>query len=385
MNSKQLWNKRREVEASVAAFVAAGETDNALRAEGELRQIDAQLEAALAQEEEERIAGAARAATVTGPETSFGQLILGPEASFAGIDEGFRASAPVQNAVSGLPTPQIYKTDLKDPYAPPMGFLETIPKGTTDGDEHFFKQPVLTNKAAGWTSGNKPESSLAWSEGVAHIEVIAHHMPILKQTARRYKQLEGIVSKSLMLGLDMKANEYALFGSNTSGIVGVTNTTGILVHGRRTGKNLRDEFCTMKRKVRVASGLPAGYVCLSPYALETLYQEKDKNDRYLYDELERQGTIMGLTPIEDVSMTVTTTTGEGESAVTKTVEKSLVYYNMGASFDIADPQEVSVGLVANQFIQNAYTLLGEMTAALRVDIPSAFCLCENLGIAAESE
>ena len=80
-------------------------------------------------------------------------------------------------------------------------------------------------------------------------------------------------------------------------------------------------------------------------------------------------------------MTYATTSGSGESATTK--ETALVYYAGGASWDIADPQEVAIGLTNSQFIQNEYTVLAELTAALRVDNPAAFCYCSDIGLTAE--
>ena len=380
MNSKQLWNKRT---ALVTAMNEAATTDNmdeAHRLEGEIRALDAMIAQVIDEEDEARAAMASN--PIVSEKATLGEKLFGAKASFEGINIGFKANVSVKDAVSGLPTPQIYRRDLPSPVAPPTGFLATLPKGTTDGDEHFFKTPVLTNNAAGWTSGNKPESALEWSDAVAHIETIAHWIPIKKQTARRYGQLEGIVSNSLMLGLDLKCNALSLRGSNSSGIVGVTNTTGILTHTLRAasaGKNLKDELVTMARKVRVASGIAAGYVCLSPYAIEELAQLKDDEGRYLFPDIKNGGTIGGMTVVEDVNMTYTT--GTGNNAVTK--ESALVYYAGGASWDIADNEEVTIGLVDKQLIQNEYTMLAELTAALRVDMPAAFCYCSDLGLTAE--
>lgn len=380
MNSKQLWNKRTALVKAMNEAATADNMDEAHRLEGEIRAMDVMIAQVIEEEDEARAAMASN--PISAENATLGEKLFGAKASFAGIEPGFKATAPVKDAVSGLPTPQIYRRDLPSPVAPPTGFLGTLLKGTTDGDEHFFKTPVLTNNAAGWTSGNKPESALAWTEGTALLETIAHWIPIKKQTARRYSQLEGIVANSLMLGLDLKCNELALRGSNSSGIVGVTNTSGILTHTKRAasaGKNLRDEFQTMARKVRVASGIAPGYVCISPYAIEELSQLKDNEGRYLFPDISNGGTIAGLKVVEDVNMTHTT--GEGAQAVTK--ETALVYYAGGASWDIADPEEVAIGLTNSQFIQNEYTLLAELTACLRVDMPAAFCYCADLGLTAE--
>ncbi len=373
LNSKKLWNERTQLVEKMTACMNDGQTEDALRYEGEIRQLDVRIAQAL--DDEEAMRAATPANLVSTDTRSFAEKLLGARDAFNGITPGFKAAAPVKDAVSGLPTPQIYKTDLKAPVAPPTGFLGTILHGNTEGDEHFFLTPVLNNKAAGWTTGNKPESALEWKEGVANLETIAHHIPIKKQTANRYSQLQSIVETSLMLGLDLKADEYALRGSNSSGIVGVTNTPGILEHTKREGKNLKDTFAAMKRKVRVATGIAPNYVCLSPYALEELSEEKDSTGRYLFPDIANGGTIAGLTVVEDVNMTV-----EGENPA----ESALVYYAGGASWDIADPQEVTVGLINSQLIQNEYTVLAELTAALRVDMPGAFCYCGNLGIEVEA-
>ena len=380
MNSKQLWNKRT---ALVTAMNEAATTDNmdeAHRLEGEIRALDAMIAQVIDEEDAARAAMASH--PVIAENATLGEKLFGAKNSFEGIEPGFKATAPVKDAISGLPTPQIYRRDLPSPVAPPTGFLATLLKGTTDGDEHFFKTPVLTNNAAGWTSGDKAESALQWSEGTALLETIAHWMPIKKQTARRYSQLEGIVASSLMLGLDLKCNALSLRGNNQYGIVGVTNTTGILTHSLRAasaGKNLKDEIITMARKVRVASGIAPNYVCLSPYAIEELAQLKDDEGRYLFPDIKNGGSIGGLKVVEDVNMTYQT--GTSPSIVTK--ESALVYYAGGASWDIADPEEVTIGLVNKQFIQNEYTLLAELTACLRVDMPAAFCYCSDLGLTAE--
>lgn len=371
MGAKELWAKRTELVEAMAAAAKDGNHEEALRLEGEVRALDVRISEALAEDEVLRSAGLDH--QVASAKASFAEQLFGPQASFGGIEAGWRATASLEAAATSLPTPQIYHRELPGPVAPPTGFLSTLLHGTTEGDEHFFITPVLDNKAAGWTTGIKPESALTWTEGSAPIETIAHWIPILKQTARRYKTLESITSGALMMGLDLVADAKALRGSNSTGITGVLNTPGILVHEKVAGKNLRDTFATMKRKVRVATGISPNYVALSPYALEELSQAKDNEGRYLFPDIENGGTIAGMTAVEDVNMT----SEDGK-------EEALVYYSGGASFDVADPAEVTVGLKDSQFVENAYTLLGETTAALRVDMPAGFCHCPDLGLTAEA-
>ena len=389
MNSKQLWNKRAELVDKMTAAAAADDMAEAHRVEGEIRALDDRLAEALDREEEARNAPATNMiednahAAHDGKATpsAFAEALFGPRDEFDGLRTGFRASAPVRDAVSGLSTPQIYKYDLEGPAAPPTGFLATLPHGTTDGDEHFFLTPVLTNNAAGWVSGNKAESALEWTPAVAHLETIAHHMPIQKQTARRYNQLESIVGGSLMLGLDLKCDAMALRADSETGMVGVTETDGILEHTKAAGANIKDTLQTMARKVRVATGIAPTHVALSPYAIEALSQAKDEIGRYLFPDIGNGSKIAGLTIVEDVNMTFTYEDETSHEDVTK--ETALVYAPIGASFDIADPEEVTVGLIDKQLIQNAYTILAELTATLKVTIPAAFCYCADLGLEAE--
>ena len=367
--SKQLWNERAALVQAMNEAVVADNLDEARRLEGEIRALDRQIEDTVNFEDEER----ARAATnpVDGEKASIGEKLFGPKASFRGIEPGFKATFNPKDGVSGLDTPQIYKYDLPSPVEPIANFLATLPKGKTNGDEHYFMRPVFTNNAATWTQGNKPESAIEWTEDTAHIEVIAHQMPILKQTARRYGQLENIVSGSLMMGLDMVCDEKALRGDNENGIVGVTNRDGVLLHTLIEGENIVDTVLHMALKVRIASHLLPKYVCLSPRAAFLVLQIKDKNDRKIYSSLAE--AFPGMTVVEDENMT----TADGKESV-------LVYNTTGTRWDVADEGSVEIGLVDKQFIQNAYTMLAETSAALPMEIPSAFCYCGDLGIAADA-
>lgn len=368
MNSKQLWARRRELANKVNDLITNNEHDEALRIEGQIRELDEEITRVTDMENEER---ERKVRQHVAQNHAVANSLFGSIENFRGIEPGFRGTVAVRDAVTELPTPQIYKRDLPGPVVPPTGFLQTIAHGTTEGDEHFFRTPVLDNKAAEWVSGVKPESAIQWTEASAPISIIAHWIPILRPTARRYAQLESIISNSLMMGLDLKCNELALYGENPNGITGVCKTDGILNHTRVAGKNLKDTFAAMKRKVRVATGIAPTHVCLSPYAIEELSEEKDAVGRYLFPDIANGGSIAGLIVVEDVNMTQ------------DDKETALVYWSNGASWDIADPEEVTIGLVDKQFIENAYTLLAELTAALRVDNPATFCLCDDLQLEAE--
>lgn len=392
----EIQNRMAQLEDELAAITSGGEVtpEDAQRAavlEGRLSETRDSLiaEAAAVQRENERLALDA-AANPQEAIASAAELVFGARDAFTGLDVGWRnavsasalreAQFLVRNAVSGLSTPQRYDYDLPRPIRPIMGFLDTIPHGLTDGDEHYFKSPVLTNAAAAWVSGTtKAESSIEWAPAVAHIETIAHHMPIEKQTARRYRTLENTVIGALLLGLDIVENRYALTGSNSSGIVGARNQEGVLEYSKQADDVfVNDLVYEMALRCRIATGFQPDHVVMSPYTATAMRKAKDKNNRYMYPELVQDNKIAGMTVVEDMEMATTETTGTGESAET-TVKNALgVYFSGACQWNTADEDEITIGLVNDQLVKNTYTILAEGTHALKMTFPGAFCFCEEV-------
>ena len=367
----ELQNRINELEAKVQQLTADGDSEGAFVASGSLAEARRNYmdEVALVEEENKQL----RAKAAKAHKAPVG--IFGARDSFNGIEPGWEVR--VRNAATSLATPQEYELDLPSLAIPPIGVLESLPTGICNGDVHYFQQPALTNNAATWTSGDKAESALAWADAVAHIETVAHWIPINKQTARRYDELDSATRNALIPGLSLANDAKAVRGSNASGIVGLANTTGIIAHTyvSTDGKNLRDNLGTMRRKARVASGFAPNCVALSPFAIEQLEQAKDQIGNYLFPGFSGAGdSILGMRVIEDVSMT--DTTGSKETA--------LVYYSGAAEWLTADADEVLIGLQQKQFIQNAYTLLAEGTHALKVWAPKAIAYCADLGLTVES-
>ena len=390
-------NRIVELESQLDAITAAGEItpEDQVRAaelEGRISEARDQLVAAARdiQAENERLMAEASAHSQEIIRDA-AALILGARDQFPaeGLREGWRttvdmadlrmATMAARNAVSGLTTPQIYSTDLPAPAAAPMGFIDSIPHGLTDGDEHYFQAPAFTNNAAGWTSGNKPESTLEWEQVVAHLETIAHYVPILKQTARRYRQLENTVVYALLLGLAIRKDQYAASGANSSGIVGAMNQAGILSYSAQADDaNIYDMACEMRTKVRVASGFTPDCVAMPSALVTKLKKAKGNDGHYLYPEIVRDNKLDGMTIVEDENILASGSGSAGSSGSTSqsAANGMLVYFSGGCSWNTADPDAVEIGLVANQFIQNAYTLLAEGTYAFKMPFPKAFCFAE---------
>jgi len=387
----EIQNRVVELQAQLDALTSQGElspedAQSAHVIDGRLAEAREQLmaEAALVQAENERLIAEA-AANSQEVIHDLAHELFGPRASFTGIEPGWSARIPLakarmamhaaRNAVSGLSTPQIYSTELMGAAAPPMGFIDTIPHFPTDGDEHYYKQPALTNGAATWTSGNKAETTIAWSDATALLEVIAHQVPIAKQSVRRYRTLESTVAGILLLGLAMAKDAHAVAGTNSSGIVGAINQTGVQTYtlqttGEMADCNPYDVAVEQKRLIRVNSGLTPDCVAMPSTVATFLKKAKGTDGHYMYPEIVNEGKLDGMKIVEDENLAITTTSGGS----TTTTNYQMCYFSGACSFGTADEDEVSIGLIDKQFIQNAYTLLAEGTHSFKMPIPKGFCL-----------
>lgn len=393
-----------EYEQRVTDYAEAKDVDKAHEATGALAAYRQMLLDETERVEAENARLAEQVASINAPEArTIGEMALGSREEFNGIEPGWKAkvmaaavtAAKMTNKATVLSTPLTIDTDLPGLIRPPMGFLDTIPRGTTNGDEKYFLPPVLTNAAAAWVTGSttaKPESSIEWTEHTSNLETIAHWIPIHKQMVRRYGTLENQISNALMLGLEMRRAEYVLKRDNTNGIIGALNFPGILEFEKATADNIVDTLADMALRCRIASGYSPNYCALSPNAIRAIAKLKDKEDRYLFPNFKAGDTIPGtnMVAVEDQNMTITTVTpdsdGDGPNTETTTItEGALVYFNGVCSYKVADQDQIEIGLTDKQFINNAYTLLGEGTGLLRIDNPAALCYCADLGITVTAE
>lgn len=366
MNIMDIQARIDEAEKQVADFVAAEQMQDAYKAEGKLSQLREDMASAVKAMEAENAALKAAPVADEAPKSVFAQA-FGSEADFRGIEPGMHGKA-IMDAAWTTDNPVFTDTDLPRQPFQAMGFLGSLPKGTVDGDEKYFIAGGFGNSAAEWTTGNKPESEIAWQEVTAHLSTIAHWIPIHKLMAKRYGTLEERTADMIRNGLRQKADELAIFGNNNNGIVGIANTTGVQTYTAQQADNLYETIVKMAGKVR-EYGFAPNCVALHPEAVTALSLLKI-NDNYLFPNLRAGGTIAGLTIVEDANLVV-------EGAESNTLA-AIVYYNGGAVWKTADEIELTVGTTDKQFIQNAYTLLGETTALLRVDQPMAFCYCADV-------
>lgn len=375
MNSRQIFAVIADLEAKQVKAVADGDADAALRLDGEIKARKADLEMAL--EAEDALRTNSKPIKAEAPKTR-AERIFGAKDSFKGVEAGF--ATRIEASITGLSTPETTDTSLEKVAKKPVGFINTLPESTTNASETYYEEPAFTNAAAGWVSGDKPESDLEYASATANLETVAHWIPIKKQQANRFEDLEDVVEDALLVGLDMKNDYIALRGNDLNGIVGITENASIQTFTytatmQSDGVNIKDVIGRMATKVRIQSGMPATHVCLSPNAIQALQEAKDDNGNYLFPDISRFGTIDGLQIVEDVNMQIVDLTDPDNPVVT---ESCLVYYNRAARVKMADDKQISIGLVNKQFIQNEYTMLAECTWLLKVSKPKGFCYCDDL-------
>ena len=372
MTIVELQNKIQGYEARIADIMSGETTDESVREakaiEGRLSECRDMLvaEAKRVSDENEMLV---RAQAAPKAET-FIEKVLGPSNAFTGIEPGWKVTVDTSYAPASLPIPEKYDTNLPGAVRLPVGIVSTLPQAQTNEAEHYFQQPAMDNKAAAWTEGTKAQSGLEWPLAVANLETIAHFIPVPKLAVRRYRNLESTISGALLMGLEQVKDAHVVKGSNASGIVGIANQTGIQTYTKAQGEDIYDVIVKMAAKVRVKSGFAPDCVAMPTSVWAAIKTAKGQDGHYLYAETVQNGTIDGLRVVIDENL-ATASGGTITNAI-------MVYFSGAAQFLVADPDEVTIGLVDKQFIQNAYTLLAEGTYALKVPIPAGFCYCSSI-------
>ncbi len=359
--SIMIHNEIRALQEEQRAVPADAEdrAEQLYRLDGRLDQLQVELAAALEHEDELR---AAPGTPATPSASSLTEMIFGARSDFNGIGRGFKASVTIPAA------PAV--TDPAIPGFPdaPRGFADTLMQSGTEGAVTYLRRGPRTNAAAQWSTGDKPQSAYVWTEHTAPLAWIAHHSPITKTQASDWSQLDGIVRGEMSIGLAQARSREAIAGSNSSGIVGITNTVGIQTHTVASGDNAYDAIRRMVTKVMLNSGFIPTHVAVSPMVDEALDLMKDENKQYLVMKVGNR--VWNLEIVLDNGLTIA---GPDD----KLHFGALVYAPVGATWYTKETDNIEIGLVDDQFINNAYTLLAEGRHAMAVRFPDAFCFCAD--------
>lgn len=185
-----------------------------------------------------------------------------------------------------------------------------------------------------------------------------------------YGQLASLINTELLYGLRAKLAEAVVAGETEGGIIGITKADGVQKYTAKTGDSLTDSVFKMANDVRLASGFIATHVAMHPYVSESIQLEKDKNGRYINQIV--NGKLFALSVVDDANLVTV-----GESASTYGMA---VYYNNAATVFTKHSDEVSIGLVNDQFVRNEYTILAEGTHGLKIARPNAFSVLADTGV-----
>ena len=310
----------------------------------------------------------------------FAEMFLGARDGFEGILDRlgekrhftYEQVANATDATYKLATPKRTSYDLPSNIIEmPMSVLDVISKGTTDSNMEYFVPGGFTNGAAVWKPGSaKAESNESWTTESADMFWLAHHMPISRDTAANYGQLDSIIRNDLMAGLHLKKADCVLNLDDGANKKGILKRTGIQKFTKKAGENLYDSIRRMKTMSWQETGFNPTHVALHPMLSEHLDLLKDGNGQYM--RLNLDGKAWALPIVEDVNLVTDASSNAKYGA--------LVFNANAATWYTSETDALTVGLVNDQFIRNEYTLLAEGRYLLTVQRPKSFVyLADALG------
>ena len=351
MNSKQLWAERNRLADEQRKAAEDQDQDKALVLQGQIEQLDLTITHVI--DEEDKLRNAPKPARQA---ETLAEAILGPRDDFHGLEVGFRNAATVTSVTA--PT----ETELEipgKPESPFQTFGDTLQEVPAIGSVSYKQRAAQTGAPDTWagvTDGNsatKAQVIYAWKDAVANQETIAGYVPVSKKSLMDYDDLASVIQSDLLIDLQDKTDGKYLSGSNTTGIVGIINTTGIQAFTTAMGGNYFDAIRKMRTLVMKNSRRVPTHVCISPDVKEAI--DLYKTTTGLYQAL-GDGNYWGMQVIEDINC-----------------PGILVYDAYAAKRRAIGGLTVEVGYANDQFIKNELSILAEQTKALQVTYPDAFC------------
>lgn len=374
LSAVEILNRKTMLKDSIDLAVAEDRLDDARRMEGRIAELDDMLADAVKAEEEAKQQALAKGAVVqTFKPKNMTERFLGARSEFKGLAEG-----QVLNVVA-IDDPTIEDTSIpgwgESPY---YTFADSLAKGTTEGDVKYMRRKTRGTNVAAWKSGQtgtKAASNYEWEKKTAPLEVLATSVPVEEPTLKRYGELQNLLENELSIGLREEKDAHVFAGSDSEGITGIINTTGIQTYTAKTGDHVVDSIRRMVTLAIMNSRLYPTCVCVAPQVKETIDLLKDDNGAYL--TLMANGRVWNLPVIEDVNLVTTSTTGSGDTAKTYLHFGAMVYYANAATVFTDGAQSLDVDRVNDQFLRNQLTIRLEEANALKVVYPDAFVWCAD--------
>ena len=368
---------------------AEGDARDAIRDEimgykGEQKALKAMLSDVLAEEDRIRREGGVPSTAGTPDNTAKVDVVdalLGKFEDFKPLALGSTLKYDVTNDAPDYGLPRIERMDYTLPsqlsdVLPNTGFLDSLPRGTTNGDIKYMVAKGVTNNAGFWKAGNlKATSAMEYGQAVAMLTTIAHGMPVLEENLADYGQLRSIIGTELLTGLKLKEGWAALNANEVSsgaatGMVGILNNANIQKFTKGAKDTLPDAIRKMKTDSFIGSRFMPTHLAVHPYVVEFLELQKDANGRYM--NVMVNGRLWALRVVEDMNLV----TGEEGS------EKygALVYWNGAATWFTRAQDSLAVGVVNDQFMRNELTFRAEGRHALKATYPKSFTYLADTGV-----
>lgn len=372
LSAVEILNRKTMLKDSIDQAVAEDRLEDARVLEGRIAELDDMLSDAVKAEDEAKQAAIAKGAVVQNlkPKNRV-EMFFGNRSDFKPLDEGTTIS------VVTIDDPTFEDTSIPGwGESPFITFADTLASGTTDGDVKYMRRKTRGMNVQTWKSGQtapKASSYFEWEKKTAPLEIIATSVPIEEPTLKRYGELQNLLENELTIGLKEEKDAHVFAGSDSEGITGIINTTGIQTYTAKSGDNVVDSIRRMVTLAIMNSRLYPTCVAVAPQVKETIDLLKDDNGAYL--TLMSNGRVWNLPVIEDVNLVTVKKEGSGDTAVTKMHFGCMVYYAAAATVFTDGAQTLDIDRVNDQFLHNQLTMRLEEANALKVVYPDAFVWC----------
>lgn len=260
--------------------------------------------------------------------------------------------------------------------------IRTVP--TASNAVEYVRQNVFTNNAGPQQPGTpntaigagelqaKPQSNITWSLQTAPVRTFAHFIPASRQVLSDAPMLQGLIDTELSYGLDLESDAQLLLGDGTN-----QNVTGILVDAGVTdvppaaatvaANDLGAAYLNHLRKAVTTLQTFEYYningLVLNPADWEIIENSKGTDGHYLLVPF--AATAGQASQVWRVPVVMSNAQPAGTFLMGDWTMGAVLYDREDASIRISEHH-------ANNFVENAVTILGEERYAFAIPRPKAF-------------
>jgi Phage capsid family len=274
-------------------------------------------------------------------------------ATVSGNTMGYREPGIGQLAYKGLVMENLWPT------------LNLSPQDVAElnGTVYFMDQAAKTRNAAPVAeSGTKPETAISWIQRSIPLQVIANHIPVTKQAYRHLSFVKGEIDLLLNENLSITRDTQLYRGDGVSpNLIGLITSAPALVNanlpnaGLLVDANLYDLIASLR--VLITQNKQSKYmpnvVLMNPSDILRYKLAKATDGHYLLPPfVSADGMRIDTVTVVESSEVTANTMCIGDFS------RGLIYRS--------EQVTITMGLIANQFIQNQWTILAEEEMALRI-------------------